>query len=105
MKAISEAGVRYLEPQGEPHYGAAKILSVNPPTPGFYLSIYLWIKCYILLTSVKSGFSPITRTVGQFISSVRADLPTLWKHLVCQQRAVQKVSFLLTVLHTSTVYA
>ena len=48
---------------------------------------------------------PLHLIVGQFISSVRADLPTLWKHLVCQQRVVQKVSFLLTVLHTSMVYA
>ena len=66
MKAISEAGVRYLESQGEPHYGVAKFLSVDPPTPSvswqylimrFYLSILLWIQCYILPTSVKSRFA------------------------------------------------
>ena len=33
MKAISEAGVRYLEPQGEPHYGVGKYLSVVSPPP------------------------------------------------------------------------
>ena len=56
MKAISEAGVQYLESQREPHYGVAKHLPVNPPAPSilwqhlvmrFYLSSYLWIKCYI----------------------------------------------------------
>ena len=33
MGGYSEAGVRYLEPQGEPHYGVAKYLSVDPSIP------------------------------------------------------------------------
>ena len=48
---------------------------------------------------------PTTRTLGQFLSPVRAELPTLWKRFVCHKRGVQKVSFLLSVLQISTVYA
>ena len=47
---------------------------------------------------------PTTRTLGQFLSPVRAELPTLWKRFVCQKRGVQKVSFLLVVLKLSMIY-
>ena len=61
MKAISEAGVWYLEPQGEPHYGVAKNLSVNPPTPSISWQ-YLNIRFYL---SVKMGSNAISSLLGE----------------------------------------
>ena len=62
-------------------------------------------KCHIYPSQVNPRFCPITRTLGQFIRPVRAELPTLWKHPVRHKRGVQKkLSFLLAVLQVSMIY-
>ena len=53
----------------------------------------------------ETNVLPLTRTLGQLISPVRAELPNLWKHFVCQKRGFQKMTFLLSVLQISRFYA
>ena len=91
----------YLQNQGEHHHGVAKYLYVDPPTPSiswqylvmrFYLSIFLWIKCYIFPPRWNQGF-PNHTTLGRFFRPVRAELLILWKRLVGQKRGVQELSY------------